>query len=84
MVIGKIAFEFPIHGRRTVVTVASLAMGVVKRQTAVASQELDRRYIGIELDPLYVRQAQKCLRLTGNRLTKALRCSVLGFLLLSF
>jgi DNA modification methylase len=43
-------------------------MGVVKRQTAVASQELDRRYIGIELDPLCVRQAQKCLRLTGNRL----------------
>ena len=46
-------------------------MGVVKRQTAVASQELDRRYIGIELDPLYARQAQECLRLTGNRLTKA-------------
>jgi hypothetical protein len=43
MVIGKIAFEFSIHGRRTVVTVASLPWAWCKRQIAVASQELDRR-----------------------------------------
>ncbi len=35
--------------------------------TAIAAQELGRRYIGIELDPLYATKAQERLRREGNR-----------------
>jgi site-specific DNA-methyltransferase (adenine-specific) len=35
--------------------------------TALAAQELGRRYIGIEIDPVYAREAEERVRLIGKR-----------------